>query len=205
MGTIESRLERRQRWLYENGRPSDLRELAAWLVAQEAPARATRDQLRKERSAAKRGSGIPTERHRTMDANTVRVEERAAKAQKLDILSITVVTCTANDAHNYATIRGRMNGGPVQTFQGYGIGPIDAMCRALDHFEPGFVVLRWEGKAEGIGSDAFGIIEVSIRCVDGKLYHGTARHRNVMQATALAIADALNRHFFHLYKYPRAR
>lgn len=135
----------------------------------------------------------------------LKTEPEAASAPELEVVTITVVSCTANDAHNYATIRGRLGKGHVQTFQGYGIGPIDAMCKALDHFEPGFVVKRWSGKAEDVGSEAVCVCHVSILCLDGKLYHGTGRHRNTLQSTALAIADALNRHFFHLHKYPRAR
>jgi hypothetical protein len=141
----------------------------------------------------------------TLAAPKPKNEVEAEEAPCLEIVSITVVTCTANEAHNYATIKGRLGKNPIQTFQGHGIGPIDAMSKALEPFEPGFTVIRWSGRAEGGGSDAIGSIEVSIQCLDGKFYHGSARHRNTMQATALAIADALNRHFLHLHKYPRVR
>ena len=126
-----------------------------------------------------------------------------AKAHNLRIKSITVITCTANVAHNHATLCGVLDDGPVCTYEGVGTGPIDAMCRALGHFEQGFVVSRWKGGSSNEGSDAVAYIDVTIRCTDGKIYHGQGSHRNTLQATAEAIADALNKHFCFLHKYPR--
>ncbi|HTR18412.1 MAG TPA: alpha-isopropylmalate synthase regulatory domain-containing protein [Candidatus Paceibacterota bacterium] len=114
---------------------------------------------------------------------------------RLRIESITVITSTLNETHNHATITACLESTPTNTYEGRGVGPIDAMCKALQHFEPGFDVAEWSGKAIGRGSEAVAIIKVTIYTTNGSVYHGEGRHQNTMQATADAIADALNRHF----------
>ncbi len=127
---------------------------------------------------------------------TAQTVPQQAAVPKLEVTSITVITCTANTAHNHATIKARLGDTPPQTFEGVGTGPIDAMCKAFDHFEPGFVVDNWSGKSAGSGSAAEAVVDVMVLCADGKTYHGNGRHANTMQATAIAIAEALNKHFY---------
>jgi hypothetical protein len=123
----------------------------------------------------------------------------AAPAPRLIVHDVTIITSTVHEQHNHATICAAVGNSAPETFEGRGIGPIDAMCKAFDPFAPGFEVIDWEGKAQGRGSDAVAMSNVSIMMPDGGTYHGAGKHPNTMQSTASAIADALSKHLYLLH------
>lgn len=124
--------------------------------------------------------------------------ETMREPARIEIRSVTIITGTV--VHNHATIVAEIDG-VSHTFESTGMcnGPVDAICHAFQPLVGAFVCHMWSGKGESEGSDAIGRIEVIIRQGD-KTFHGIGHHGNTMHATALAVADALDKHRWHQWK-----
>jgi len=85
----------------------------------------------------------------------------------------------------------------IKMESGNGIGPIDAVCSAID------VATKTRSKLRKFsinpiseGSDADGVASLSLTFDENdKLYNATGQSRDIIKAAALAHVSALNQHF----------
>ena len=117
------------------------------------------------------------------------MESYTGPAYKLVHLSVALDT----DDQPTARVRLRCGNGSMREETATGDGPVDALYRALDHAvdEP-HTLADYRIRSISEGADAQGEVTVQVRYGENE-YTGTAHHTDVIQASAQAYVDALNR------------
>ena len=75
-----------------------------------------------------------------------------------------------------------------------GNGPVDAICKAVDKITGlNCTMTNWEVGAVTSGKDAIGDVTLRITCDDNKIYTGRGISTDILDATALAYVNAVNK------------
>lgn len=124
------------------------------------------------------------------------LREREAMAadplQKIEFVSMTGIF---GPGHNKATIKVLIDGTERVLNHEEGVGPVEAICRALADIECFHVVsVRTASLSEGASAVAEAIVTIRY---DVSNFVGTAKSANTLDATARAFIDALNNVFAH--------
>ena len=120
------------------------------------------------------------------------VSEQVQQPEARFQLHLVQVSC-GSSLKPTATVTLSEENGAEQTLSAVGTGPVDAVCRALNHLAgvPNELI-EFSVKSVTEGIDAMGEVTIRLRR-DGSLYSGHAADTDVVVAAAMAFVNALNR------------
>ena len=120
------------------------------------------------------------------------VSEQVQQPEARFQLHLVQVSC-GSSLKPTATVTLSEENGVEQTLSAVGTGPVDAVCRALNHLAgvPNELI-EFSVKSVTEGIDAMGEVTIRLRR-DGSLYSGHAADTDVVVAAAMAFVNALNR------------
>ena len=120
------------------------------------------------------------------------VSEQVQQPEARFQLHLVQVSC-GSSLKPTATVTLSEENGAEQTLSAVGTGPVDAVCRALNHLAgvPNELI-EFSVKSVTEGIDAMGEVTIRLRR-DGSLYSGHAADTDVVVAAGMAFVNALNR------------
>ncbi len=118
----------------------------------------------------------------------------AAVAKNVDAFHLEHLSVRINtDEDPQAQVTIQRPGGSIREETATGDGPVDALCRAIDHaVDQPHTLVDYSIRSISEGADAQGEVEVRIRYGEND-FAGRARNTDVIRASADAYVDALNR------------
>jgi hypothetical protein len=129
-----------------------------------------------------------------MTAAIMRVPEELAEIPPgmgpgiIEFLSLTVVS---SPGRNMATLQFTVGGEKDVVEHVGGVGPVDAICYALQKLAPGFKLLKYSARSVEQGSAAAGHVNVVLEA-NGRKFGGVGQDPNLDVACTKAIISALN-------------
>lgn len=141
------------------------------------------------------------ERVRKLSQEGTRITEAVLRSLVEDVLGLEArrfrirewVVVTGSGVTPTASVRAEV-GGRLMTSSAHGVGPVDALTKAIMSIEgvPNFTLRRFRLRAISTGSEALGELYIRILGPEGEV-EATGASRDILEASVKALEEALNR------------